>query len=102
MMMTRREGLFLASRAFALYLLCWGLSDVTYLPQVLLSVKHHSSVLLSEDYWSRYYLADLAFHILRIVALFTTAGWLYRCGPRVESYFFPPEKVPQAGPAENA
>ncbi len=92
----------LASRAFALYLLCWGLSEVTDLPQVLLSVKHHSSVLISQDYWSRYYLVDLAFHIVRVVALFATAGWLYRCGPRVENYFFPPEKASEPVPAENA
>lgn len=93
--MTKREGLLLASRAFALYLLCWGVSEVTYLPQLVLSIKHHSSVLISEDYWSRYYLVDFAFHILRIVALFATASWLYRCSPRVESYFLPPEKASQ-------
>jgi hypothetical protein len=90
--MTRREGLSLASRAFALYLLCWGLSEVTYLPQRLLSVTHHSSVLISSEYWSKYDLVGLSFHILRIVALFGTAAWLYRGGVGVEGFLLPPEK----------
>lgn len=99
--MTRREGLLLASRAFALYLVCWGLSDVTYLPQLLLSLKHHSSVLISQDYWWRYYLVVLSFHTLRVVALLATAGWLYRCGAGVEAFLLPSEKVSVPGTTQS-
>ena len=99
--MTRREGLLLASHAFALYLLSWGLSDVSYLPEHLHSFTHHSSVLISEDYWWRHDLLSLSLLIMRIVALFATAGWLYRCSPRVEAYFFPPEKASLTSPTGN-
>jgi uncharacterized membrane protein len=87
--MTRKEGVLLASRAFALYLLCWALSDLTYVPQTLLSLRHHSSVLITRDYWSAYYGVELTFRIVRIVALFGVASWLYRCGRRVEDFLLP-------------
>lgn len=99
--MTRTEGLLLASRAFALYLLAWGLSEVTYVPERIHSLTHHSSVLISNDYWWRHELVSLSFLVVRIVGLFATAGWLYRCGPRVENYFFP-EKTSEATPQGNA
>ncbi len=92
-MMTRKEGIFLASRAFALYLLCWGLSHLMYVPPGLLSLRHHSSVLVTRDYWWTYYSLALSFHAVRIMVLFATAGWLYRCGNRVEAFFFPPAEA---------
>lgn len=94
--MTKREGILLASRALAFYLLCWALSDITYLPQYLLSYRHHSSVLIATDYWSTYHALAFWFHIVRIVALLAAASWLYRCGERVQRFFLP---VEQAGNA---
>jgi hypothetical protein len=90
--MTRKEGVLLASRALSVYLLCWGLSDVTYLPQYLLSVGHHSVALIGHDYWSTYYSLGFAFHVVRIIALFAAASWFYRCGARVQGFFFPSEE----------
>jgi hypothetical protein len=84
--MTKKEGILLASRALTLYLLCWGLSDLTYLPQELLSARHHYA---AHDYWLTYYAFELTFRIIRIVALFAAAMWLYSCGKQVESFFFP-------------
>jgi hypothetical protein len=95
-MMTKNEGVLLASRAFALYLVCWGLSDITYLPQYLLSYRHHSSVLIATDYWSTYHALAFWFHIVRIVALLAAAGRLYHCGERVQRFFLP---IEQAGSA---
>lgn len=86
--MTKKEGMLLASRALALYLLCWGFSDITYLPQELLSARHHYG---SHDYWLTYYSIELTFRIVRIVGLFAAALWLYSCGKPVESFFFPHE-----------
>jgi hypothetical protein len=86
--MTKREGILLTSRALTLYLLCWGLSDLTYLPQELLSARHHYG---THDYWFTYYGIELSFRIVRIVALFAAAMWLYSCGKQVEAFFFPQE-----------
>ncbi|SRR6266700_7739207 len=90
-MMTKREAVLLASRALSLYLLCWGLSDLSYVPRLLFSFAHHSAVATSRDYLWGYYLIDLVFHAIRIVALFAAASWLYKCGPRVEGFFLPTE-----------
>jgi hypothetical protein len=95
--MTRKDAVVLASRAFALYLIAWGLSDLTYVPQSLLSLRHHSSVLFTNDYWWTYYSVALLFHVVRIAALFVTAGWLYRCGHRVEAFFLPSEESDTVG-----
>jgi len=90
-MMTKREAVLLASRALSLYLLCWGLNDLSYVAQPLFSLVHHSRVAASRDYLWGYYVVDLAFHAIRIIALFATAGWLYKCSPRVEGFFLPSE-----------
>jgi hypothetical protein len=71
-----------------IYLLCWGLSDLTYLPQELLSVRSHYG---AHDYWLTYYGIELTFRIVRIIALFAAAIWLYSCGKQVEDFFFPHE-----------
>lgn len=86
--MTKKEGVLLASRALTLYLLCWGLSDLTYLPQELLSARHHYG---THDYWLTYYCIELSFRTVRIIALFAAAMWLYSCGKQVEAFFFPHE-----------
>jgi hypothetical protein len=98
--MTRREGLLLASRAFALYLLCWGLSEVSYLPQRLVLLRHHTSVLTS-PVWSlsTYEGVGLSFHILRVVALFAMAAWLYNGSKGVEGFLLPAEPPASNAPA---
>jgi hypothetical protein len=90
--MTKKEGILLASRALSVYLLCWALSDMSYLPQYLLSIGHHSFALIGHEYWSTYYFLGFAFHVVRIIALFAAASWFYHCGVRVEEFFFPSEE----------
>lgn len=84
--MTKKEGVLLASRALALYLLCWGLSDLTYVPQEFLSARYRFG---THGYLLTYNIIELTFRIIRIVALFAAAMWLYSCGKQVEGFFFP-------------
>jgi hypothetical protein len=88
--MSRKELLLLVSRAFALLLMAWAFVEVTYLPERLFALRHHlnqSSVLVSNDYWSSYYLMITVFLVLRVLALFLAATLFWRCGPRVEALF---------------
>lgn len=97
--MTRKDAVLLASRALALYLLCWGLSDLSYLPQRFLSLGHHSLALIGHDYAATYYALEFAFGIVRIVALFAVASWLYRCSESVQALFLPSNET--LNPAED-
>ena len=88
--MSRKELVFLVSRAFALLLISWGFVEVTYLPERLFPLFHHlnqSSLLVAHDYWSSYYLIITVFLVLRMLALFLAASMFWRCGPRVEALF---------------
>ncbi len=90
--MTRKEAVVLASRALALYLICWGLSEVVSLPQILLDIHHHwrhTSVLteISPDYLLTYHEVQLAAYLVRTAALFVTARWLMKHTDSVFRYF---------------
>ena len=89
--MTRRDAILLASRALALYLIAWALNDLSYLPESVLSFRHNTSVLYSNNYLRTYYGVAIVVRVLRSTALFLTAAWLYRCGGRVQAYFLPVE-----------
>ena len=84
--MTRKDGVLLASRAFALYLLCWALTDLTYLPQEVLGFRHHGG-----DYLFTYYAVGVGFRVVRIIVLLAVMNWLFKGGRSVESFFFPGE-----------
>ena len=84
-MMTRKDAVLLASRAFALYLIVWGLTDITILPQVLF--EFHRSLLGSSG-WT-YYRIDATFYLVRIVGLFVTARWLLKSGQGVQNFLLP-------------
>lgn len=94
---TREQAIFVASRAFAAYLLFWAFDDLTLLPHVLLPVAHYmhetGSVLSANtrlpetSYFLRYYVLDLLGNLLRITVLLMTARWFYRCGPRIKNFF---------------
>jgi hypothetical protein len=86
--MTKRDAVVLASRALALYLICWGLNELTILPQVIFQFRHHGST-AAHDYLWNYYRIELTFYIVRTVALFIAAEWLIKCGPGVHKYFLP-------------
>jgi hypothetical protein len=93
--MSRKELEVLVCRAFALFLIAWAFDEVTYLPERLFALSHHlnqSSVLVAHDYWSSYYLIVTAFLVLRILAFFVAAALFWRCGPRVEALFSPPQQ----------
>ena len=93
----RDQAILIASRVFAAFLLFWVVDDITELPRELFSVTHYfrgtseagmslfqalrSSYLLGE------YMIYLLGNILRISLWFLAAGWFYRCGPRIRSFF---------------
>ena len=90
--MSRKELVLMVSRGFALLLITWALLGVTYLPEQVFSIYHHTgqqSVLTDthRDYWGRYYLLGAAMHILRMIAELVAAVAFWRCGPRVERLF---------------
>jgi hypothetical protein len=63
------------------------LVEITYLPERLFSLSHHvsqRSVLATEDYWTSDYLIITGFLVVRIIALFSAARVLWKCGPRVQ------------------
>lgn len=93
--MTKREAVVLASRAVALYLICWAVSDITHLPQEIMSFRHHGTAAAHDWLWS-VYRVELTFYVVRIVALFVTAEWLIKCGDGVYRYFLPLERESQA------
>lgn len=92
--MTTKAAIYIASRAFALYLLCWMLSDVTYLPGRIFSLAHHASglsVLSPPSYLNTEERISLAFTLVRIVGLAVAAASLGRCGPRIQTFFTAPD-----------
>lgn len=75
--MSRKELVFLVSRAFALLLISWAFAEITYLPERLYTLSHHlsqSSVLVGHDYWSSYYSIITVFLILRMLAFLLAAA----------------------------
>ena len=97
--MSRKEIVLLVSRAFALLLISWAFVEVTYLPERLFALSHHlsqSSVLVANDYWSRYYSIITLFLVLRMLALFVAAALFWSCGPRVEALFSPQQENREA------
>src|SRR3954464_10380643 len=87
--MTKKEGILLASRALTLYLLCWGLSDLTYLPQELLSARHHYA---AHDYWLTYYVFELTFESSR--SLPQPCGYIHVANKWNRSFFHAKQKQP--------
>jgi hypothetical protein len=78
-----------------------ALSDITYMPQTILSLRHHSSVLAGQDYFWTYYRVEATFRLIRIVALFIAATWLMKAGPSVESFLMPEKLARSEGTATN-
>jgi hypothetical protein len=96
--MSRKELVFLFSRAFALLLSSWALVEVSYLPERLFALSHHineRSVFTTHDYWSSYYSIVTVFLIVRILALLFAAALLWQCGPRVQALFSPRQDSPE-------
>ena len=88
--MTRKDAVTLASRAFLIYLLCWSLDALSYLPERLFAFTHYASLtgFSSAAYSKNYYFVSLALLFVRVVVLFAFANWFYQAGPKVENFFF--------------
>lgn len=95
-MMTRKDAVLLASRAFALYSIVWGLTDVTILPQVLFDL-HRS--LIGSSTWT-YYRIDATFYLVRIVGLFAAAVWLLKAGQGIQNFLLPETRLNVTEPTD--
>ena len=85
----------LVARAVALYLLCWLGSELTSLPARMLELYHHlrypsEHTPSIQTHLQDMYVIGFGFAVIRIIALFLIAGWLYRCGPKVKAFFMEP------------
>jgi hypothetical protein len=99
--MSRREMIFLMSRAFALVLIAWIVTDVTYLPSRILSLSHHMQqrgVLAGPDYWTTYYSTELGLLLLRMLLWSVGAGMFWQCGERVERLFLDNSRLAAVAP----
>ncbi|HEV2619326.1 MAG TPA: hypothetical protein VGU23_05245 [Acidobacteriaceae bacterium] len=86
-----------ASRLCVAYLLFWVIADFTVIPREFLSVVHYvqeggnaglsALSIFKTSYLARYYILSLAENVLRIALWLLAAGWFYRCGPRIASFF---------------
>lgn len=88
--MSAKEAVTIVSRALAVYLLFWLLSDLTYLPSHLFALWHHENGLgtqIGTTYWRDSERISLAFLMFRMVVLFFAVQWFYRSGPTVRAYF---------------
>ena len=90
--MSKRQVVLVASRAFALLMIVWGMVELTYLPERAFELFHHigqRSVLQVHDFVTNYYLMLIAFNVFRMITLFVTAALFWKCGPRIETFFAP-------------
>jgi hypothetical protein len=93
----RDQAVLLASRLFAAFLLFWVVEDISELPRELFSVLHYfretnqAGMGLIQSLHFSYLFGDymmyLLANILRIALWLLAAGWFYRCGPRIRSFF---------------
>jgi hypothetical protein len=111
--MTYEQGIRIATRTFAAYLLVWAVADTMYLPREFMSVTHEfrgsESVFsaFAGSYFARLYIMYLAENVLRIALLLLAAGWFYRCTPHIHRFFTATdtpqpsngEEEPEASPA---
>ena len=92
--MQTKDGIFIVSRAFALYLFIWTLVDISYFPTRLYSLRHYaiqSSVLEPRNYFYTLDSMEIGFNLLRIFVLATGSWVFYKCGPHVQGFFSPRE-----------
>ena len=96
--MSGKDTAVLASRALALLLTVWALSEASYLPDhvyAFLHRTHQDSVLsTASGYWYHYYVISIGFLIVRVVGFALLARWLFKGGPEVEEVLFPSAREP--------
>jgi hypothetical protein len=104
LILSREQAVLIASRLFAAFLLFWVIDDITILPRELFGIAHYmnesasvlgkNTSLPETSYVQRGYILDLLANLLRVALWLMGAGWFYRCGPSIQS-FFAAEKPPQ-------
>jgi hypothetical protein len=86
---TKKDLVVVASRAFAMYLIIWALSDLSNVSIDVFVVRHYSA--LPGEYIYKYHRMELYHRLGMIVALSLAATWFYKCGLVLERFFSPDE-----------
>ena len=109
--MTQEQLARIATRALAIYLVVWAVSDVIELPRSAMTLVHYlqdarfpregmpARVEDSVVYYLRYSVMVLAAYVLRIALWLMGARWLYRCGPWLQRFFGLTDQPAGASPA---
>jgi hypothetical protein len=96
---TNDQVIRVATRALAVYLVIWAISDVIELPRAVTTMLHYlqeaqyrrngmpANIDVSVLYYLRYSIIGLAAIILRIAVWLIAALWLCRCGPWLQRFF---------------
>lgn len=90
--MSRKEAVSIASRALAMLMTVWALTEVSHLPSTLYSYLRYTneqSLSSANLYWRHQYLIQLGFLITRIIGYSLTAVWLFKGGSEVEELLLP-------------
>jgi hypothetical protein len=110
--MTYQEGVRLATRSIAIYLVVFAISDLLNIPYEVLTVARtvsvvhsHASVLnsgwdISNRGFLRMDLASLLENLLKTVLWTSLAIWFYRCGPHIQRYFSASESTGAEPPTQ--
>jgi len=87
--MTYNDGVKIASRVAALYLIFWVISDAIDLPQEVMSLRHTlpDSIYPQGGYFIRQALMLVARTVLKIALWLMAAIWFYKCGPGIQKFF---------------
>jgi hypothetical protein len=102
--LTRKDAIFIASRALTAYFLAWLIAELLSIPGNVYHAWHYLSTPLSpisprvrsDDIFLRsIYVQQLCVNVIRAALSYLAAGWAYRCGPGVTRFLFPgSEKSP--------
>jgi hypothetical protein len=90
--MSKREAVLLASRALAVLLMVWALSDVSYLPGRVFSLLHYLNREPSSaytEYMRHYYITEVGFLVTRIVGFSLLSRVLFKGGPDIHELLLP-------------
>lgn len=100
-MISRKDGVMLASRTLATLLIVWAMNEVSHLPGTLHSflnyLNRESSSSPGVEYMRHSYLISLSFLITRVIGYSLMAMWLYKGGPEVEELLLPEPEEHVAG-----
>ena len=97
--MTNEQLNRVATRALAIFLVVWAISDAIELPRSLLTLLHEYQRVPFPSraftggmddagaYYLRYAIVGFAGYVLRIALWLKGAQWLCQCGPWLQSFF---------------